>query len=185
MPTGIVWNRPLGVSEQAYYWESTMAGSSDVAQHNQIDVASPHLWVMDPVNIKRAWLSTKRRFPLLAAEIVREVDDELSFEVAEDRVRSILDGELEIGTLSSSDEIAPVTENFLNGPRELAFNMMAKVKILALPKRGHRKNDYYIRFHVWLITAHPISDGAANMSLFTTFMTMHGSRRRNTPSHSS
>jgi acylphosphatase len=150
-----------------------MNGSSDVAQHNQIDVASPHSWVMDPANIRRAWLSTKRRFPLLAAKLVRKSNDDVFFEVAEGRVQNLIDGELEIGTLSSDDEVAQLTETFLNGPRELAFDMQAKVKVMALPKRGsHRKNDYYTRFHIWLITSHPVADGAANMSLFTTFMTM-------------
>jgi hypothetical protein len=171
--SGLVWQRPLGISEQAFYWESTMNGAADVAQHNQIDVAAPHSWVMDPDNIRRAWLSTKRRFPLLAAKIVRKEGDKICFEVPERRVKSLSIGELEIGVLSTSDDIALLTENFLNGPRELSDDLLVKVKVMSLPKRGmHRKNDYWSRYHIWIITAHPITDGAANMSLFTTFMDM-------------
>jgi hypothetical protein len=178
-PKGTVWRRPLGAAESAFYWDTVLAGSTDIMHHDQIDVAAPHLEVMNIENIRQAWLAVKRKYPLLAARIIRKEDRgtddaELYFEVAEDRVLSIPDGELTIGHIDSLDDIPAFTEHVLNGPRQLLPDQNVKIIIKSFqePSQDQIEIGYWTRYHVWLLCAHTISDGGANMSLFSTLMIM-------------
>jgi hypothetical protein len=169
-----VWRRSLGSGEASFYWDGVLDGTFDAMQYELIEVANSHLDVLYPENINRAWLAVKRRFPLLATRTVREDDDRVYFEVSENSIYSIADGELDIGRLSSLDEISAYNETFLSGPRQLSSEQNVKVVIRFEPEHqgSHHSNRGWTRFHIWLLASHSISDGAANMSLFTNFMIM-------------
>jgi len=65
--------------------------------------------------------------------MVRKSDEQVIFEVAERRIQTILEGELEIGTLTSPDQVCLITESFLNGPRELSSEITEKIPLTILP----------------------------------------------------
>lgn len=169
---GLVWRRPLGYGEASLFWDSVQEGATDALQYEQVDVGNIHLDVMDPRNIETAWLAVKRRFPLVAVQTIRDEDDQIYFQVHEERIKVIAEGELSIGQLNSRDEASAFNQAFLTGPRLLTFDQNVKVVIKSDPTGTHQRNNGWTRYHVWLLAAHTISDGAANMSLFTTFMSM-------------
>lgn len=163
-----IWRRSLGSGESSFYWYSVQEGALDAVQYEELEVLETHSITMSRQNIEHAWLAVKKRYPLLAARTVRKTDEELLFEVDEQRIKTITEGELIVGELSSNEEVEFFKETFLCGPRLLADEINVKVII----KGGPRRRPGWISYHLWLIAAHTISDGAANMSLFTTFAEM-------------
>jgi hypothetical protein len=168
---GTIWRRPLGIAETAFYWDGILGGSTDAMQHNEVDVENSHLDVMSPENIRQAWLAVKRRCPLLAAQIIRKEDNELFFEVTEERVLSISEGELTIGHINFQEEISTFNESFM-GPRQLTPKQNVKVIVKSSPKSSHHWGTNHSRYHIWLMDSHSICDGTANLGLFAAFMTM-------------
>ncbi|KAF9240389.1 hypothetical protein BU15DRAFT_61409 [Melanogaster broomeanus] len=68
-----VWTRALGALETFFYWYGVFNGAVDTVMHIHLRATRPSdtdIYSRD--NVRRAWLSVKRRFPLLAAEVQEE-----------------------------------------------------------------------------------------------------------------
>ncbi|KAH0825745.1 hypothetical protein J3R83DRAFT_9918, partial [Lanmaoa asiatica] len=75
-----------------YYWNGIWNGTADIVMHVHLRTAQPKdvPGIYAPDNVRRAWSSVKRRFPLIAAE-VHEEDSGLHFVVREQNVTSLLE----------------------------------------------------------------------------------------------
>jgi len=182
-PQGRVWRRPLGIGEASFFWDSVIDGAFDAVQYEEVDLDSSRLDVMSPDNIERTWLAVKRRFPLISARIIRSDDDQVHFEVSEERVRNIVEGELVTESLTSREEIIAFHERFLSGPRLLTSRIKGNKPISHLAHyRTHRirwrsqhEPLYDIHDHVDnTITAHHVCQHRRAAS--------HGPRWRDSPS---
>jgi hypothetical protein len=175
-PAGpLVWKRPMGIGESCFYWDTVLNGTFDILFHFQLELDRSRLDVMEPENVRNAWLALKRHFPMVAANFVREIDsDEVHFEIAEERIHSIGPDELDIvGSISSKDEAFAIVENFLSGTRQLRSDMNVKLVIRSESKdETQQSRSAPARFHFFMFISHAISDSGANASLFTTFTSM-------------
>ena len=166
------WVRECGPSEAVCYWDGLFSGASDAAQHIQVDVAVPHLDLMEKDNVIRAWLAVKRRYPLLAARTVLDADDRVHFHVHESRTETLMDGEVEFGVFGSEAQIEEKIEYYLNGPRKLTGDLLGNIEVFSLQRGPHWSQSYWQRYHVFINTSHCVADGNANVNLVGTFFAM-------------
>ncbi|KAF9240391.1 hypothetical protein BU15DRAFT_61411 [Melanogaster broomeanus] len=113
-------------------------------------------------NVRRAWLSVKRRFPLLAAE-VQEEDGGSYFVLREENVVSLREGDVTFGTVSSFHDV----ERFINvyhGWSTSTFLEIVNSRILCF-----RRTDRPDHFHVVIVVAHCITDGSSTSTILRTF----------------
>lgn len=157
-----VWQRPLGVLESASYWSGCWNGAGDTIMHVHLRAMQPNAdEVYAPDNVRRAWVSVKRRFPLLAAEVHGE-DHGLHFVVREQTVISLQDGEVTLGTVSSLCGAERFVDDNKDGPRPLSSNMLARVYVL-------RRMDWPDHIHVVLTISHCITDGCSTSTVLRSF----------------
>ena len=68
---GRTFRRPLGASERAFFWNGCFNGTTDTLNHVELRLLNvsrdAHLY--SEANIIKAWLSIKRRFPLLGVTV--------------------------------------------------------------------------------------------------------------------
>jgi hypothetical protein len=177
-PAGnLVWRRPMGIGETSFYWDSVLNGTLDIIFHYQLELDRPHLDVMEPGNIRNAWMALKRHFPMVAANFVRgkDVDDEVYFEIPEEKIHSIGPDELDVvGSISSKDEASAIIKHFIEGPRQLRSDMIAKLIIRSENSKDETEESRSapVHFHFFMLMAHAISDSGASASLFMTFTSM-------------
>jgi hypothetical protein len=178
----LVWRRPLGIAEESFYWDGVLSGSFDILQHFELKLDRSHLHVMEPKNIRQAWLDVKRHFPMVAVNIVREDDDKVYFEIAEERIHFIGDGELDIiGSIRSKEEASAINKQILSGPRQLRTDMNVKLIIRSEVDKPEQPKGAPAHFHFFLLTSHAISDSGANPSLFTKFTSILSTPSRRIP----
>ncbi|KAG8221372.1 hypothetical protein J3R82DRAFT_1547 [Butyriboletus roseoflavus] len=158
-----VWQRPLGITESVYYWSGCWNGAGDTIMHVHLRAMQPNAdEVYAPDNVRRAWASVKRRFPLLAAEVHEEVDGGPHFVVREQNVISLQDGEVTFGTVSSLRDAERFVDDNKDGPRPLSSKMLTRVYVL-------RRTDWPDHFHVVLTVAHCITDGCSTSTVIRSF----------------
>jgi hypothetical protein len=178
----LVWRRRLGNGEEALYWDSVISGSFDILQHFELKLDRSHLDVMEPDNIRKAWLAVKRHFPMIAATFVREEDDEVYFEISEERIHSIGERELDIvGSVDSKEEASAIAGQVLSGPRQLRSDVNVRLVIRSENGKASQSKREPARFHFFFLASHALSDGFAQASLFTTFTSMLTTPSRRIP----
>jgi hypothetical protein len=65
-----VFSRPLGLTEIGFVWDGRFNGTADCVQYLQLRLLNKHDESMfSDANIIRSWLSLKRRYPMLSAQI--------------------------------------------------------------------------------------------------------------------
>lgn len=159
-----IYVRPLGLTEQVFYWDGRFEGTADSVASAEIEIQQgSHESVISPTNIEKAWTSLKCQFPLLGSQIVQRTDQSLWFSADENRLRSLGPGELHIHDVASDEEARTISSNIPNSPRLLSTDLLACLLIL-------RRTDNVKRFHVLIHAAHMITDGIANATLLRTFL---------------
>ncbi|KAF8123422.1 hypothetical protein EV363DRAFT_1547711 [Boletus edulis] len=73
---GRVFQRPLDVTELCFLWDGFFNWTADSSHHYELRLSSGarDAHIFSEANIARAWVSTKRRFPLAGA-LVRGADN--------------------------------------------------------------------------------------------------------------
>ena len=77
-----IWTRPLGPSEEAFYYTGESAGASDVLHHAVFEMN--HSSPITEESVRGTWPRLKRKYPLLASRVEELDDDEESSEDDED-----------------------------------------------------------------------------------------------------
>ncbi|KXN86899.1 hypothetical protein AN958_09494 [Leucoagaricus sp. SymC.cos] len=157
--------RPLGLTEQIFYWDALFEGTADSVVSAEIEIRRPGTeeLIISPANIERAWISLKLKFPLLGSRIIQRPDESLWFAVDENRLRTCGPGELHFHVVASAEEALAISSNIPNSARLLSNNVLACLFIF-------RRTDDLRRFHVLIHAAHSITDGSANAALLRTFL---------------
>ncbi|EIW85123.1 hypothetical protein CONPUDRAFT_134954, partial [Coniophora puteana RWD-64-598 SS2] len=158
------YRRPLGNTEIGFHWDAAFNGTADSATRLHIRSLSLHdkdIFARD--NFVRAWISLKKRFPLLVARI-ESSDSGANFVVLERRTEALMDpDELTFGEVSSEEETEKFANDLMNGARPLSEELLARVYVL-------RRTDCTDQYHIIFLVAHCITDGAANHCLARTFL---------------
>jgi hypothetical protein len=158
-----VFSRPLGLTEIGFAWDGRCNGTADFVQHLQIRLLDKRYEAMfSDANIIRSWLSLKRRYPMLCAQI-RAHEGVEKFFVEEKRVASLNRGELTFRTVASTLKARQVPLDIFNGPRPLSDELLSCIYIL-------RPMDDLHTLHIYIIAAHCLTDGAANSSIQRCFL---------------
>jgi len=153
-----VFSRPLGLTETNFLWDGRFNGTADCVQYLQLRLLNKHDESMfSDANIIRSWLSLKRRYPILSAQIRSHGGIEKFF-VEEKRVASLNHGEVTFRTVSSTAEARQVPVDIWNGPRQLSDELLSCIYIL-------RSIDDPCTLHICISVAHCIADGVANDSI--------------------
>ncbi len=159
---GRTYLRPLGTVERCYYLDSQrLRGATDTLHRIIVEVhgrgRQPEE-VFSPVNVRRAWIMMKRRFPLLGAHIQQEDEDgrNVCFVVNNADLERLSQGEVEFGHTRSGKEVEEFMDTLLNGERPLSNQLLIRLFIFAEPEH---------RYHIILYSAHCVSDGVAIYSL--------------------
>ncbi|KAF9219485.1 hypothetical protein BS17DRAFT_717203 [Gyrodon lividus] len=152
--------RSLGITETAFYWDSVLNSTADSVMHihlrklQQDDVAAPS-------NVIRAWVSVKRRFPLLVANIKAD-ESGMRFHIQEERLGKLFPEEVTFGDVNCFDEADAFVARILEGPRPLSSELLARVYIL-------RRTDRSDHFHAVILIAHCITDGCSTSTVMRSF----------------
>jgi hypothetical protein len=171
--TSRTYERPLGLTELGFYWDSKFDGTADTLRYAVIDIGAPNFipstQLFSVENVTRTWIALKRQYPLLGAQLAeRRQRKEVSFSVSQERLNNCTPQEISFQSisqlsLSSLGELEAIMEGMLNGKRLLSDELLARLFILI-----HTGQDN--RVCVLLHVAHCITDGIANANLMKSFL---------------
>lgn len=156
--------RPLGLTEQIFYWDGLFEGTADSVTLAEVEVQHT---ARDPIisaaNVENAWTSLKLTYPLVGSQIIQRPDQSLWFVVDHNRLRSNGPGEIHFHDVASAEEAQAISSNIPNSARLLSNNLLACLFIF-------RRTDNSKRFHFAIHAAHTITDGNANAALLRMFL---------------
>lgn len=156
--TGPAFERPLGITEEGFYWDSVFDRTADTLRHAEVVVRGDSVEaVLSVPNLNKAWAVLKQRYPLLQAIIEERSQDEVVFIV--DPSRSAPDNQTDLFIEEvHALEVDLKVESLLNGQSPLSNTLLACVFVL---KRSDKPSHAHILIH----SAHSISDGVAHDTL--------------------
>lgn len=174
---GRTFQRPLDSYELSFLWESLFNGTTDSILHYELRLKNGPLdaRLFSEANIVKAWLSTKRRFPLAGATVRGMDNDPLTvatdsnasngtgftskphFAIRERDLAVLRPGEIVFGSVACAEDARRRVAAILHGPRQLSDELLAQLYIFreADPRRGDV-------LHVTTLVAHCVTDGTAN-----------------------
>ncbi|KAF9484726.1 hypothetical protein BDN70DRAFT_849389 [Pholiota conissans] len=158
-----IYERPLGLLEQAFYWDSVFKRVADTLQH--VEVGVDPFKIKDAfgyTNVSRTWVELKQQFPLLGARIEERDEDSIYFVVEAENLHRCLPGEIIFLNIASAQEAQDIMESVMIEDKALTNNFLARIYIL---KRTDTENV----FHVFIHVAHSITDGMSNITIMKTF----------------
>ena len=148
---GRTFQRPLDVLEVWLLWDGLFNGALDCLQYCELRLLneSQDAHLFSDANIVKAWLSTKRRFPLAGA-IVRGADrvplrfkmdtdlntdnstgfvSEPHFVVREHDLTVLRPHEVVFGSVACAEEAQQRIDAIMNGPRPLSEELLARLYV--------------------------------------------------------
>lgn len=156
--------RPLGPTEEIFYWDGLFEGTADST--TSVEIETQHVSresIISQANVETIWISLKLKYPLLGSRIIRRSDQSLWFYVESNRLSSVGPGELHFHDVASAEEASVISSQLLKHPRMLSTDLLACALIL-------RRTDDRARFHIVIYAAHSITDGNANAALSQFFL---------------
>lgn len=161
-----VYERPLGLLEQVFYWDSIFERTADTLQHSEFSVDASRVntkHTASYTNISRVWMRLKEQFPLLGARIEERDGKSIVFIVAAESLRHCRPEEVVIQDVGSSEEAWKIMEDIIVTERRLSNDLLAHLLVL-------RRTDTENIFHVMIHVAHVITDGMSNTTILKTFL---------------
>ncbi|KAF9535272.1 hypothetical protein CPB83DRAFT_878518 [Crepidotus variabilis] len=162
-----IYERPLGLIESGFYWDTICCRTADVLAYSEIQVLREDLQsIISIEKVENTWLSLKAQFPLLGARIEDRKELDLHFVVCSDRLHTCSSNEISFLEVSSREEVTLFADKVLSskdGEHLLSNDLLGRVFILV--EKGS-SNRYYFIF----LVAHAITDGIANRTILRTFM---------------
>lgn len=173
---GRTFQRPLDVDELGFLWDGLFNGTADNIQHFELRLVNgsqdAHLFSED--NIVKAWVSTKRRYPLAGATVqgasgplrVHLKDapgftSEPHFVVQEHDLTVLRPREIVFGQVTRAEEVQQRMAAILDGPRPLSEELL--VQLYVFHATDTERTDI---LHLMTLMSHCVTDGVAN-STFT------------------
>lgn len=183
---GRTFQRPLGVLEVWFLWHGLFNGTADGIQHCELHLlnGSQDAHLFSEANIVRAWLSTKRRYPLAGATM-RGADSaplrikaatlktaggsgdngtgfasEPHFVVREHDLAVLRPREIVFGSVSCAEEVRRRMTAILDGPRALSEELL--VQLYVFRETNPERTDV---LHLMTLVTHCVTDKLANNTL--------------------
>lgn len=179
---GRTFQRPLDVIELKFLWDGLFNGTADSLQWFELRIlhASRDARLYSAANIVRAWVSTKRRYPLAGAKVQGADGAPLQMKVAtgskvnngtgftsephfvvrEHDLAVVRPCEIVFGHVASTEEAQKRIATILDGPRPLSENLLAQLYVFR--ETGSERTDV---LHLSVLMAHCVTDGIANSTL--------------------
>ncbi|KAF8552696.1 hypothetical protein OG21DRAFT_1511193 [Imleria badia] len=175
---GRTFKRPLSEPEIGFVLEGLFNGTTDSVHHYELRLSngSQDAHLFSEANIVRAWVSTKRRFPLagatvrgadsaplqlkvtpdLTTEIGTGFESEPHFVVREHDLAVVRPREIVFGSVASAEDAQRQAAAMLHGPRQLSEELLGQLYVFheTDSERAHI-------LHLMLLIAHSVTDGAA------------------------
>ncbi|KAI9460324.1 hypothetical protein HD554DRAFT_2028859 [Boletus coccyginus] len=153
---GRTFHRPLDEHEIWFLWNGFLNGSADGLQYCELRLPNgtqdAHLF--SETNIVKAWVSTKRRYPLSVATI-RGFPSKPHFVVREHDLAVLRPREIVFGTVACAEEVHWRMGAIINGPRPLSVELLMQLYVFREPDR----TDV---LHLITLGAHCMADRSAN-----------------------
>ncbi|OJA15039.1 hypothetical protein AZE42_10230 [Rhizopogon vesiculosus] len=161
-PDQRVFCRPLGMTEASFYWDNVFNSTADTVMHVHLRTTqSNDRGIHSQPNVMRSWVSVKRRFPLIAAE-VQEHESGLHFILREEAVMDLRPDDVTFKEVDSFHHAECFINDVMDERRLLSSRLLARAYIL-------RRTDKSDQFHVVFIIAHCITDALSTSTLLRTF----------------
>lgn len=170
---GRTFQRPLDTFELGFLWDGFFNGTADNVQHFELRLlnGSRDAHLLSVANIVRAWLSTKRRYPLVGATVrgssapLRFSDgdngtgfvEQPHFVVREHDLSVLRPREIVFGQVSCVEEAKRRMAAILDGPRPLSEELL--VQLYVFRETNSDRTDV---LHLIPLMAHCVTDGVAN-----------------------
>lgn len=154
--------RPLGLTERLFYWDSLFAGTADTLQVAHVEVRGEGREVIFSIsNVENAWTSMKRQFPLLGSRMERRADGHIFFVIEEDQLGICGPHEVEYLPASSAEQVDEFVQRVMNGQRMLSSTQLARIFVIPDVENVNR-------FCVLVHVSHAITDGVSNTTILRT-----------------
>ncbi|TFK76291.1 hypothetical protein BDN72DRAFT_755683 [Pluteus cervinus] len=159
-----IYERRLGTTELASYWDGQFNGTADALHHAYFEVKNgdPNV-VLSRSRISKIWRLLKHQFPLLGCRAERRSDTDIFFVVDEQALREVSSSELEYKPAGSAEEVIDIMDRIVAGPRLLSDALQARIFVFP---RTDQPRQCHIIFHL----AHCITDGFSGILLSRTFL---------------
>ncbi|KAF8910994.1 hypothetical protein CPB84DRAFT_1763081 [Gymnopilus junonius] len=159
-----VYERPLGLTELGFYWDSIFDRTADTLQHAGVEVHPKEFQeAVSPSNIARTWVDLKLQYPLLGAQLEERDEHSIFFVISEDLLRACRPGEITFKKISSQQEAVEIVHRIIVKEKRLSESLLASIHIL-------ERTDLPNHFHLLIHVAHIITDGMANITILKTFL---------------
>lgn len=179
---GRTFQRPLDPLELCFLWDGLFDGTEDSLHHYEVSLSnsSQDARLFSEANIVKAWVSTKRRFPLAGATVRGADGAPLRFEVApwsnanigagfasephfvvrEHDLAVLRPREVVFVSVASAEEAQRQAAAIIHGPRPLSEELL--VQLYVLRETDPERTEV---LHLMVLTAHCVTDGTANRAL--------------------
>jgi hypothetical protein len=160
-----VYERPLGLTELCFYWDSVYERIADILQHTEIEIESSKFEEATNLsNLTKIWTKLKQQFPLLGARLDERGDGSVFFVVTADNLNKCRPSEVTVQNISSPQQALDIVDKIITGRKhDLSNNLLARLVVL---RRTDQKNHIHMLLHV----SHCITDGMANSTILTTIL---------------
>lgn len=178
---GRTFQRPLDTFELGFLWDGFFNGTADNVQHFELRLlnGSRDAHLLSVANIVRAWLSTKRRYPLVGATVrgssapLRFSDgdngtgfvEQPHFVVREHDLSVLRPREIVFGQVSCVEEAKRRMAAILDGPRPLSEELLVQLYVF---RETNSERPHVL--HLMILIAHCVTDGTANRTLARCFL---------------
>ena len=177
---GRIFQRPLDATERSFVWDANFNGTSDTLHPVELRLLNPSedaLFFSD-ANIIKAWLSTKRRYPLAGAtiqalpgmqcatchpegaDLKAESGGDSSdphFVIREHDLTALHPNEVIFGQVTCAEDVERRMAEILDGPRPLSDELLAQLYVFR--ETDPQRKDI---LHVMTLIAHCVTDALAN-----------------------
>ena len=157
-----IFSRPLGVTEQNFYWDSVFNSTVDIVMHVHLRTTQTNDQdIHSQANVMRSWASVKRRFPLIAAEL-QEHEAGPCFILREEAVMNLRPDDITFKEVDSSHYAECFINDIMDGPRPLSSQLLARAYML-------RRTDTSDHVHFVVVFAHCVTDLPSIVTVLRTF----------------
>lgn len=183
---GRTFQRPLRGTEITFFWDGHFSGTADNLYHAELRLlnTSRDAQLFSEANITKAWLSTKRRYPLSGATVqmlpgtwisahhVQRADSKVEsagndsipiptsephFLVQEHDLVVLRPHEITFGQVACAEEVPQQISAIWEGPRPLSNELLARLHVFR--EIDSQRADV---LHLIMLIAHCVTDGMAN-----------------------
>lgn len=164
-----VFSRPVGALECAFYWDSQFNGTADTLRMVTVEICDAAVQINSDT-VGKAWTQLKQKFPLLAASVYEEPEDQggwVRLEVQENIMVQNHEKEIIVLPPASSKDADRISDDFLHhktpGEKQLSNDYLSRLYVM----QDSGNSQIY---HIVFLVSHVIADGIGYASILRNFL---------------